>query len=77
MQIEIINCNNILFKGNIISIIAPGLNGYFQVLENHAPFISVLGDGIIKLFLKNFEKKIKIKGGFLKVKKNSVIVILQ
>ncbi|WP_113738099.1 FoF1 ATP synthase subunit delta/epsilon [Blattabacterium clevelandi] len=78
MQVTIINFEKILYKNIAISIIAPGLNGYFQILENHASFISILSNGWIKLN-KSFDDKIlkiPINGGFLRVKNNFVIVIL-
>ncbi|WP_185861226.1 F0F1 ATP synthase subunit epsilon [Blattabacterium cuenoti] len=76
MKIIIISYQKILFQGNIISIIAPGYCGYFQILKNHAPLISILKNGFLKLELESEKKKIKIKGGFLQVKKNMVIIIL-
>ncbi|WP_185869566.1 F0F1 ATP synthase subunit epsilon [Blattabacterium cuenoti] len=78
MKITIINYYKILYQSNIIiSIIAPGLNGYFQILKNHAPFISILGNGYLKLLdNNNIEKKIEIKKGIFKIKKNLVIIIL-
>ncbi|ACX84163.1 F0F1 ATP synthase subunit epsilon [Blattabacterium sp. (Periplaneta americana) str. BPLAN] len=80
MQVTIINFEKIFYQDKVVSIVAPGLNGYFQILENHAPFISILKDGILKLKpfyvydRKNFE--IQIEGGILQVKKNMVSIIL-
>ncbi|WP_185876785.1 FoF1 ATP synthase subunit delta/epsilon [Blattabacterium cuenoti] len=77
MEIKVINYSKILYQGDIISIIAPGVYGYFQVLENHDHFISILGYGIIKLVFGNGNrKKMKIKGGIFRIKNNSIIVIL-
>ncbi|WP_341661185.1 F0F1 ATP synthase subunit epsilon [Blattabacterium cuenoti] len=76
MKIRIISFHKILYQGNIISIIAPGIQGYFQILKNHAPFISILRNGFLKLESKNIKKKIKIEGGILQVKKNIIFVIL-
>ncbi|WP_341656907.1 F0F1 ATP synthase subunit epsilon [Blattabacterium cuenoti] len=76
MKIRIISSHKILYQGNIISIIAPGIQGYFQILKNHAPFISILRNGFLKLESKDIKKKIKIEGGILQVKKNIIFVIL-
>lgn len=82
MRIKIINFYKILYQGNIISIIAPGLHGYFQILKNHAPFISILKNGFLKLEPEKDDQdnkkeiKVEIKSGILQVKKNLVIVIL-
>ncbi|WP_341658202.1 F0F1 ATP synthase subunit epsilon [Blattabacterium cuenoti] len=76
MKIRIISFHKILYQGNIISIIAPGIQGYFQILKNHAPFISILRNGFLKLESKDIKKEIKIEGGLLQVKKNIIFVIL-
>ncbi|AGW85854.1 ATP synthase epsilon chain [Blattabacterium sp. (Nauphoeta cinerea)] len=76
MKLKIISSHKILYQGDIISIIAPGYQGYFQILKNHAPFISILKSGFLKLELKKNKKDIKIEGGLLQVKNNIVVVIL-
>ncbi|WP_185857277.1 FoF1 ATP synthase subunit delta/epsilon [Blattabacterium cuenoti] len=76
MKIKIISSHKILYQENIISIIAPGYHGYFQILKNHTPFISILKNGCLKLESKNVKKKIKIEGGLLQVKKNLIVIIL-
>ncbi|BAM99826.1 F0F1 ATP synthase subunit epsilon [Blattabacterium cuenoti] len=76
MKIRIISFHKILYQGNIISIIAPGIQGYFQILKNHAPFISILKNGFLKLESKDIKKEIKIEGGILQVNKNMILVIL-
>ncbi|WP_185867099.1 FoF1 ATP synthase subunit delta/epsilon [Blattabacterium cuenoti] len=77
MKIKIISHHKIFYPEDTISIIAPGSYGYFQVLKNHAPFISILKNGFLKLeSKKNEKKKIQIEGGLLQVKKNLVVIIL-
>lgn len=78
MEVKVINSKKILYQGSISSIVAPGFNGYFQILENHAPFISILINGFLKLSINmNENKKIKIEeGGLLRVKQNSIFVII-
>ncbi|WP_185859848.1 F0F1 ATP synthase subunit epsilon [Blattabacterium cuenoti] len=78
MQVTIINFEKILYRDNAISIVAPGLNGYFQILENHAPFISILKNGVLKLkpFYDSKNLKIQITGGILQVRNNMVSIIL-
>jgi F0F1-type ATP synthase, epsilon subunit (mitochondrial delta subunit) len=77
MKIKIFSSYKILYQGDIISITAPGYYGYFQVLKNHAPFISILSNGFLKLKFKSEKNTvIQIKGGLLQVKQNMIIVIL-
>ena len=47
MLIEIFSINSKLLSGKIKSVTFPGSDGYFQVLENHAPIVSTLKKGQI------------------------------
>ncbi|WP_185850950.1 F0F1 ATP synthase subunit epsilon [Blattabacterium cuenoti] len=78
MEVTIINLEKFLIKKEfVISIIAPGLNGYFQILENHITLISLLGKGILTLKkVDNIKFTISIKCGIMQVEKNIVFIIL-
>ena len=39
MYLEIISPEAVLFRGEVTSVSVPGLNGYFQMLDNHAPIV--------------------------------------
>lgn len=49
MVLEVITPDELLFKGEISQVILPGLDGSFGVLNNHAPMISGLGAGQVKV----------------------------
>lgn len=51
MYLEIITPEIALFEGEVSSVTFPGTNGSFQVLKNHAPIISMLTEGKIKIRL--------------------------
>ncbi len=56
MQVEIITPEMEVFKGEANAVQFPGLDGSFQVLSNHAPIISALSEGELKVNLtENFE----------------------
>lgn len=56
MQLEIITPEMKVFTGEVSAVQLPGIDGQFQVLNNHAPIISALGKGKIKVDLvHNFE----------------------
>lgn len=48
MQLEIITPESLIFQGEASAVQFPGLDGSFQVLNNHAPIISGLTAGVIK-----------------------------
>ena len=60
MHLEIITPETKIFTGEVEAVQFPGIDGLFQVLNNHAPIISALGKGIIKIDLnKAFERSDK------------------
>ena len=52
MYLEIITPEQTLFKGDVDSILFPGSHGDFQVLNNHAPIVSTLTKGKVKIIGK-------------------------
>ena len=49
MYLEIVSPEAILFSGEVDSVIVPGTSGDFQMLNNHAPVVSTLKGGIVKI----------------------------
>ena len=49
MQISVLTPDRTLFTGPIQSVTVPGVNGNFQILNNHAPIVSALGKGTVEL----------------------------
>jgi len=91
MHLEIVSPEATLFEGNVTSVTVPGLNGEFQVLDNHAPIVSLLQEGQVKIggeisiseeheskFSKNSEGKmtLAISSGTMEMNENKVIVLV-
>jgi len=58
MFLEIVTPEAILFSSEVDSLFVPGENGEFQMLNNHAPIVSNLKEGIVKIHIhsqSNFE----------------------
>lgn len=49
MLLEVISPDELIFKGNVKHVVLPGLNGSFGILNGHAPLISALAKGEIKV----------------------------
>ena len=78
MNLEIITPEKKLFEGEIRSVSLPGSKGAFTVLHNHAPIISTLNKGQIKITNKQSETEIiTIEGGIIEVKKNKIIILAE
>lgn len=76
LNLEIVTPSKTAFSGEIKSITVPGTKGRFQVLRNHAPIISTLDIGMIKVDLPDGkENYYSTGGGTIEVLDNKVIVI--
>lgn len=49
LYLEIVTPKKIVFEGDVKSLNAPGIKGHFQILPNHAPYISSLLPGKVKI----------------------------
>lgn len=79
MKIEILTPEKKLFSGEAYGVQMPGLTGSFEVLEKHAPLISALKAGTIKV-LRDKQQDLalfSIQGGFVEVLDNRVTVLVE
>jgi F-type H+-transporting ATPase subunit epsilon len=76
MKIEIITPDKKIFDGEIKSVRVPGKKGSFQVLKDHAPIISTLENGTVRMVdQENNEITYDISGGVIEVKANKIILL--
>jgi F-type H+-transporting ATPase subunit epsilon len=75
MYLEIMTPEKKIFEGNVSSATFPGTDGSFQVLDNHAPLISLLKEGVVEYKAKDANQSLSITGGVVEVLKNKVIVL--
>ena len=77
MHLEIVTPEKKLFTGSINSIKVPGKDGEFEILNNHAPIISTLIKGEIRIISTNQKtENIQISGGVIEMQKNNIIVLV-
>lgn len=75
-QLEIITPSKVVFKGEATSLSAPGVQGNFQVLYDHAPFLSALEVGTIKMKEPSGNDVLyATSGGFVEVNHNHVVLL--
>ena len=78
MQLVVLTPEKELFKGEIKLIKLPGTKGSFEILKNHAPIISTLDEGIVKIIdIQGKELFYKISGGVVECKQNKVILLIE
>jgi F-type H+-transporting ATPase subunit epsilon len=76
MHLEIITPDKKVFEGEVAIVTFPGSDGSFQVLNNHAPLVSLLKDGVVEYkTLDRDATQVNITGGVVEVLKNKVIVL--
>ena len=77
-KLQIITPGRVVFQDEASSVSAPGTQGGFQILYNHAPFISTIEVGEIKVRNKNGNDLVYATGGgFVEVKENNVVVLAE
>jgi F-type H+-transporting ATPase subunit epsilon len=80
MYLEILTPGKKIFAGNIKLLRVPGSKGSFEVMKNHAPIISTLDDGNVKVVTGENEivrYEINGGGGVIQVLKNNIIVLAE
>ena len=91
MILEIVSPEASLFKGEVTSVSVPGVDGSFQILNNHAPIVSLLQEGTVKITAPSFSFSkeaaklfskiddqnytLAISSGTIEMKDNKVIVL--
>lgn len=76
-HLSIVTPEEIVFEGEVISVIAPGIEGYLEVLTHHAPLITILQKGTVTVTDASHQKKVwQITGGALEVSHNNASVLV-
>lgn len=78
MKVRIVKPDCSLYEGDAKLIQLPGTDGLFEILNNHAPIISALSKGDIRLITENNEQKtFAIRGGVIKGQQNDILILVQ
>ncbi len=78
MLLEIIAPDQKLYSGEVDLVQVPGSKGSFEILRNHAPLISTLEQGRIKIVdVKGGTTFFEVNGGVIEVKNNKIIVLAE
>jgi len=79
MKVDIITPGSVLFTGDGIHLVQlPGVDGSFEIMNHHAPLISVLKNGRIKIVVKGESPQyFEVKGGVIEVQNNKVLILAE
>jgi F-type H+-transporting ATPase subunit epsilon len=78
MHLEIITPDRKLFAGDVKLVQVPGTKGSFEILNNHAPIISTLDSGEIKVqHPEGKNEYFEISSGVIEAKANNIIILAE
>lgn len=78
MTLEILTPEKKIYSGDVYGVQLPGISGSFEVLEKHAPIVSALGKGNLKILKdKNSFENYTIQSGFVEVINNKITVLAE
>lgn len=78
MTLEILTPEKKLFSGEVYGVQLPGISGLFEVLDRHAPVVSALKKGNLKVLVtKNQFENYLIQGGFVEVLNNKATILVE
>ncbi len=77
MNLTILSPEKQIFSGPVKSVKVPGAGGQFEMLENHAPIVSSLQAGEVRIVKDNGEKlTFEVSGGFVEMLNNEVSLLV-
>ncbi len=76
-QLKILTSDKEAFNGPVSYVKAPGVEGYFGILVNHAPLLSALRIGELEIEANNQKKYFAISGGYLEMLDNHVSILAE
>lgn len=79
MTLEILTPEKKIYSGEVYGVLLPGITGLFEILDKHAPLVSALKNGNLKI-LKDKSKHSEsytIQSGFVEVINNKATVLVE
>jgi len=77
LKVSVISPERLLFEGDVDSVVAPAYDGEVGILPGHAPMMTLLGKGTLRLGAEGRGGRFQVEGGFLQVVDNAVRVVTE
>jgi F-type H+-transporting ATPase subunit epsilon len=79
MKLDILTPERKIYEGDVYGILVTGVQGYFELLDNHAPIVAALGNGNMKVLKdkNNNVEEYRINGGFIEMSNNKTVVLVE
>ena len=75
MRVTVISPERSLFDAEAEAVVAPAFDGQVGILPHHAPFMTLLGDGVLNVRGRGESTKFRVSGGFLQVVRDAVRIV--
>ena len=76
MHVSVISAERSVFDGEADAVVAPAFDGLVGILPRHAPFMTLLGEGVVKIRQSGGNvTRLNVMGGFLQVASNVVRIV--
>lgn len=77
LKVSVISPEAILFEGEVELVVAPAFDGEVGILQRHAPMVTLLGRGDLRLSGGGADRRFAVEGGFLQVVDDHVRVVTE
>lgn len=77
LNVTVISPEAVLFEGTTDSVVVPAFDGEVGILTGHAPMMTLLGRGTLRVGTGGGERRFTVDGGFLQVVDNQVRVVTE
>ena len=74
---ELVSPEKLLFSGDVKSVVAPGSEGQFTVLKDHAPLMTTLKPGVVTIVGDGASEKLFVRGGFADVNASGFTILAE
>nr|MBS0036907.1 ATP synthase F1 subunit epsilon [Saprospiraceae bacterium] len=77
MKLSVLSPDKEIFNGEVTSVKVPGTAGSFELLNNHAPIVSSISHGEVRVKTHNSQFKFKVEKGFIEMLNNEISLLVQ
>jgi F-type H+-transporting ATPase subunit epsilon len=77
MLLDIVTPDRRVFTGETDDVVVPGINGELEALPGHAPFVSIVGTGILRYRHGNKDVRLMVSGGFVEIADDRVTLMVE
>jgi F-type H+-transporting ATPase subunit epsilon len=77
MKLQILTPDKAVFDGEVEALLVPGTSGPFEILKDHAPILSTLSKGDLRIKANGKETYFNVSGGFVEFHQNQAVVLAE